>query len=184
MANEYAIVPEEEFLSLKKDVDKIKDNPLGSTKEGKNMSKNLEELNTSLTGLVKLFNAATQEMKITEDGEGKNSNNDEILARLDNLEKQNEKIAKGIVAVADMFKEFKEEMEKHQTSTGHDMNNNQQSQETDPMDGHNNPMNEGMDNNQQPNGFKPLPMNNNEMAPPSGMNMEPPKPKKKKLFSF
>lgn len=110
MTNDYAIVPEDEFSQLKTDIKNIKSNPLGSSEEGRTMVATLTELNKSMSSLVNLFNVATDELKQEEhDSSLMSEKIGPLMDRIDNLEKQNEKIAKGIVAVADMIKDLKEE---------------------------------------------------------------------------
>ncbi|MBR9676300.1 hypothetical protein GOV05_04800 [Candidatus Woesearchaeota archaeon] len=117
MSNDYAIVPENDFSKLKKDVDNIKNNPFGQSKEGQEMLRNLKDLNDSLSSLVNLFNTATEELKQEEHDSALVSEKlGPMLDRVEELGKQNEKIAKGIVAVADMVKEVKNEMQKNTSS--------------------------------------------------------------------
>ncbi|PLW79631.1 hypothetical protein C0585_06560 [Candidatus Woesearchaeota archaeon] len=112
MANDYAIVPEEDFSKLKNKVDKIESNPFGESKEGKELVTTLKDLNSSMSGLVNLFNTATEELKIEEHDSSLIAEKvGPLFEKIETLESQNEKIAKGIVAVADMVKELKMEIE-------------------------------------------------------------------------
>ncbi len=103
---EYEIVPEKEVEDLKKQVEEVRKNPLGSTPSGRELLKAVKELNESINHLTGLFQDAADSMKLEEkesDAIGKKLS--PMLEKLDTLIDQNEKIARGIVSVADMVKE-------------------------------------------------------------------------------
>jgi DNA repair exonuclease SbcCD ATPase subunit len=66
-----------------------------------------EDLAKSINSLIRLFAEASQEMKMdTHDAVLVGQKIDRIIDRLEKIEIQNEKIAKGIVALADMIEDI------------------------------------------------------------------------------
>jgi len=103
---EYEIVPHKEVLELKKQVDEIKAHPFGSTSEGKEMLAAIRRLSESMDNLTGLFQEAAEQMKLEErESELIGQKLDPLFLKIDDLIEQNKKIAKGILAVADMVKE-------------------------------------------------------------------------------
>jgi len=108
MVDDYEIVPEKDFDSLKRDVEKIKNNPLGESTEGKDLKASIDRLNDSITNLLMLFKTASESIKAeSHDTEVMSKKILPLFDRVEKLSEQNEKIAKGIVALAEMFDEFK-----------------------------------------------------------------------------
>jgi len=103
---DYDIIPHEEVLKLRKELDEIKKNPLGSTATGRELLESINSLNHNIVNLLNLFKEAAEELKF-EENEAKVVSDKMIpmLQKFDTLIDQNEKLAKGIVAVADMVKE-------------------------------------------------------------------------------
>lgn len=109
---EYAIVSKKEFMKLKQELEKIKKNPLEGSPSGANLQDSIDNLNTSLTGMMALFKEASDELKIEErDTQVVSKKLDPMMEHMETLIEQNQKIAKGIIAVADMVKEKLEEIE-------------------------------------------------------------------------
>ena len=104
--NDYDIIPHEELLKLRREVNELKQHPLGATSTGKELLETIKELNTNISNLFNLFREAAEEMKL-EESEAKMvaEKMKPMMQKFDTLIDQNEKIAKGIVAVADMVKE-------------------------------------------------------------------------------
>ena len=103
---EYAIVSKKEFLKLKNELEKLKKNPLQGTPAGENLQESIDNLSTSLNGMMSLFKEAADDLKIEErDTQIVSKKLDPLMEKVDTLIEQNQKIAKGIVAVADMVKE-------------------------------------------------------------------------------
>jgi len=72
------------------------------------LKESIDSLNSSINSLIKLLRDATEELKMEEhDSEVVDKKISPILGKIKSLEEQNEKIARGIVAVADMLKERK-----------------------------------------------------------------------------
>lgn len=108
MVNDYEIVPEKEFDSLRTDVDKIKANPFGNSAEGKALKESIDQLNNSINNLLFMFKDAATSIKTeSHDSEVMSKKMLPLFDKVERLSEQNEKIAKGIVALADMVEELK-----------------------------------------------------------------------------
>ena len=107
MADEdYDLMPHEEVIRLRREVDEIKQHPFGSSKEGKELLDAISRLSSSMDHLTGLFQEAAEQMKLEErETEMIGSKLDPLFNKMDDLIDQNSKIAKGIIAVADMVKE-------------------------------------------------------------------------------
>ena len=94
-----------EIDQLKKDVELLK------TKQGIpteiKSDDNLARLSVSIDSLIEIFKEANEELKMdTHDAVLVGEKLDKSIDSLDKMEVQNEKIAKGVVAVADMIEEL------------------------------------------------------------------------------
>ena len=70
------------------------------------LKESIDNLNNSINSLIKLFKEATEQLKMEEhDSEVVDKKISPVIQKITTLEEQNEKIARGIVAVADMLKE-------------------------------------------------------------------------------
>lgn len=108
---EYAIVSKKEFLALKKELDKLKKNPLEGSETGENLQASIDNLSKSLNVMLEVFKQAAEDMKLEEhESETVGRQLTPMNEKLDTLIDQNQKIAKGIVAIADMVKEKLEEI--------------------------------------------------------------------------
>lgn len=108
---EYAIVSKKEFLALKRELERIKKNPLEGSESGEDLQASIDNLNKSLNVMLEVFKQAAEDMKLEEhDTETVGKQLGPINEKIDTLIDQNQKIAKGIVAIADMVKEKLEEI--------------------------------------------------------------------------
>ena len=108
MANDYEIVPEKEFDALRNDVDKIKKDPISNSPQGKELKESIDKLNDSITKLLTLFKNTAETLKAEEqESQVMTTKIVPLFDKVQKLEEQNEKIAKGIVALAEMFDELK-----------------------------------------------------------------------------
>jgi len=106
MEEEYEIVPEKEVEDLKKQIEDIKKNPLGSSTSGRELVRSIKDLNDSVNHLVGLFRDAADAMKLEEkESEAIGNKLAPMLDKMNTLIDQNERIARGIVGLADMVKE-------------------------------------------------------------------------------
>ena len=91
---------------MESESDKLR-NQIDMLKKGVSTSGNNEELAESINSLIKLFAEASEDMKMdTHDAVLVSEKLDKIIERLDKIEIQNEKIARGIVALADMVEDL------------------------------------------------------------------------------
>ncbi|MBN1502719.1 hypothetical protein JW930_04185 [Candidatus Woesearchaeota archaeon] len=94
------------------DIDKITDGlaklKKGSGNEHETLVRSMNSLTGSINSLLGIFKEAAEDMKMDEhDSVLLGDRIDPIMEKLDKLLEQNEKIAKGIVALADMIDEMK-----------------------------------------------------------------------------
>lgn len=109
--DEYAIVSKKEFMTLKRELDRLKKNPLEGSEAGETLQSSIDNLNKSLNVMLEVFKQAADDMKLEEhEAETIGKQLGPITEKLDMLIDQNQKIAKGIVTVADMVKEKLEEI--------------------------------------------------------------------------
>ena len=101
--DDYALVPEHEVEELKRQVQELRKNPLGSTPEGKELTEQIESLNQTLHSLMNFFKEASESL---ERYETKPKESPRVESKVDELIEQNKKIAKGIIAVADMVRDL------------------------------------------------------------------------------
>ena len=106
-SEDYDLVPHKKIIELQNEVENIKLNPLSNIAEGRDMLKSMEKLTESMNELVSLFRGAAEEMKAGKKAE--TAEDGSLKETIADLIEQNSKIAKGIIAVADMVKELKEE---------------------------------------------------------------------------
>jgi hypothetical protein len=104
--DDFSIVPEEDIKKLKSEVAAIKQNPLASSPGGQDLLSSVNNLNTTLSNMVNLFQNASESMK-KEDQELDvfSKQIKPLMEKIDSIIDQNEKIAKGIVALADIVRD-------------------------------------------------------------------------------
>ena len=111
--DEFEIVPKKEIEGLKKDVEDIKKDPLGSAPAGKNLSGSIGDLTKSMDNMFELFKVANKEIK--EEASSLEFMKqigplfENLNKKMDKILEQHDKIADGIVAIADLVKQMKEE---------------------------------------------------------------------------
>ena len=109
-ADEYELLPREEVENLKREVERLKKEPFGSLKEGETLLEAINHLNNNIRRLIDIFSKVEADL-VKEYNEGNTADD------LKTIREQNEEIAQGIVAVADMVKEMKESPESSLTTT-------------------------------------------------------------------
>lgn len=111
-SEDYDIVPHKRLMELQRQVADLKKSPYGSTDAGKEMKQTMDNLSQSMNDLMGIFKDAAQEMKMEEhDVNVISKGMKPLMQRLDEVVEQNKKIARGIVAIADMVKEQNERLE-------------------------------------------------------------------------
>ena len=104
--DDYTLLSSKEVSELKQDMEYLKKNPLGGSHSGKTLQESIDKLNESISELIEIFKEASDMMKAEErESDVIISRIAPIEKRLDELSDQNQKIAKGILAVADMVAE-------------------------------------------------------------------------------
>ena len=96
-----------EINKIKKDIDMLKKKQGIEEPRENTLQESMSRLARSINALLKVFQEASEELKTdTHDAVLVSEKLDKIIDRLDKVEIQNEKIAKGLVAVADMVEEL------------------------------------------------------------------------------
>ena len=101
---EYEILPHTELDYLRHEVEKLKRNPLGDAQASMSLLDAMNKLNMNVVKLVEIFTSANEEMVRTFH---ETSTQEQIRKMLE----QNEKLAKGIVAVAELVKDLENKIE-------------------------------------------------------------------------
>ena len=105
--DEYELLPHKQIADLKKELERLKKGP---TPEARN---EMERLNDSINNLLSLFKEASSQMHLEEQEATMVAEKlIPIEEKLDQILDQNQKIAEGIVALADLVKELKEDQKK------------------------------------------------------------------------
>jgi len=114
--DEYELMPQKALEGMKKELEELRkhtSNIEPKTGLPKETATSIDKLSTSINQLMDLFKKASEELKLEENEEkilGKQIQ--PLIEKIDMLLDQNKKIAKGIVAIADMIKEQLPQMEK------------------------------------------------------------------------
>lgn len=99
--DEFELVPRAQLEYLRSEVERIKRNPFGDTRSSKDLLASMDSLNANVEKLVRIFETASDDIiRDYKDG----ANTEKINRMLD----QNERLAKGIVAIAELVQETKE----------------------------------------------------------------------------
>lgn len=109
----YELMPHKKIKNIKKEIENLKKKAETESFTSKSFMKSVGSLTQSIDSLMELFKEATESMKMEEQAEEEVSKKiTPLLARMDDIEEQNRKIAQGIVTIADMVTELKEDIEK------------------------------------------------------------------------
>ena len=93
---EYELLPYEELEELRRELKEIKRNPLKGYEKADDLKTSIDSLNQTMQDLIKLFSETNDELI-------KNFEKDSIEKHFEIISSQNEKIAKGILAVAELI---------------------------------------------------------------------------------
>lgn len=99
---DYELLPKQEVDNLKKELERLKKHPFGDLSEGKDILEAVNNLNSSIKKLIDIFTKAEADL-------AKEYGEQSPAGVLNDIKDQNEQIAQGLVAVADMVKEMKDE---------------------------------------------------------------------------
>jgi hypothetical protein len=97
VSDDYQLVPRDELEKLKKEVADLKGRPPGDFETSANLLHAMDRLSGQIARLVRLFEEADKQL-YEEYGQKHNGDN-----KLDRLIDQNQKIARGVLAVADLI---------------------------------------------------------------------------------
>ena len=106
---EYEILPEKEIQELKEELRKLKEFEITPSKK---MGVQLIELNTKLDKLLGIFEEATTALQLEEGGLSFKEKMKPMAEKMNKILEQNSEIAQGIVAVADLVKDLREDLGK------------------------------------------------------------------------
>ncbi|MFH0869790.1 MAG: hypothetical protein V1866_01915 [archaeon] len=99
--DEYELLPRQEVENLKRELERLKKNPLGELKEGKSFLDSVNVLNDNIKKLIDIFTKAEADL-------AKEYSQGNPAQDLKVIKEQNEQIAQGLIAVADLVKDMKE----------------------------------------------------------------------------
>ena len=105
--DDYELIPKHELENLRKEVEKLKKNPLGDLPEGETLVDEVKSLNSNIKKLIDLFASTESEL-------AKEYSDSSPAQELRSVRDQNEQIAQGILALADMIKEMKDDSSSRQ----------------------------------------------------------------------
>lgn len=106
---DYEILPQKEIQELKNELQKLKDFEITPSKK---LGVQLVELNTKLDKLLSVFEEASTALQLEEGGLSFKDKMKPVVEKMNKILEQNSEIAQGIVAVADLVKDLREEMNK------------------------------------------------------------------------
>src|SRR3989344_8433907 len=105
---EYEILPHKEITELKDQLEKLKSFEVAPTKK---LTVNLVELNAKIEKLLNIFEEASRQINVEEGGLTFQEKMRPIFEKMNKILEQNSEIAEGIVAVADLIKDFRTDLE-------------------------------------------------------------------------
>jgi hypothetical protein len=106
---DYEILPQKEIQELKEELRKLKEFEITPSKK---MGVQLVELNTKLDKLLSIFEEATTALQLEEGGLSFKEKMRPVVEKMNKILEQNSEIAQGIVAVADLVKDLREDLGK------------------------------------------------------------------------
>lgn len=113
-----SILPNGDMENMRREIELLKKKQgIGSRTEQEDPKDSAAALSRSINSLMRIFKEASEDMKMdTHDAVLVSQKLDKILDRLDKIEAQNEKIAKGIVAIADMVEDIQDDAQRPSVS--------------------------------------------------------------------
>lgn len=106
---EYELLPHKEVEELKGELSKLKSFDVQPTKK---LIVNLVELNTKIDKLTNIFEEASRQITLEEGGLTFHDKMKPLVDRMNKILQQNSEIAEGIVAVADLVKDLRNDLER------------------------------------------------------------------------
>ncbi len=110
--DEYELIPEDELIKLKRDIQKLRGRTSSGETNHSGVEISIDELNTSINKMLEVFVKAAQTYDVEEsDGNLMTKNLEPLATKIEVLQEQNQKIAKGIVAVSDLMQNVFDKLE-------------------------------------------------------------------------
>jgi hypothetical protein len=106
---DYEILPQKEIQELKDELRKLKDFEITPSKK---MQVSLVEVNTKLDKLLSIFEEAMTALQVEEGGLSFKEKMRPVAEKMNKILEQNSEIAQGIVAVADLVRDLREDLGK------------------------------------------------------------------------
>ncbi|MEM4246716.1 MAG: hypothetical protein QXR48_04770 [Candidatus Woesearchaeota archaeon] len=106
---EYEILPQKEISELKEELRKLKEFEITPSKK---MQVSLVEVNNKLDKLLSIFEEAMTALQVEEGGLSFKEKMRPIVEKMNKILEQNSEIAQGIVAVADLVRDLREDLGK------------------------------------------------------------------------
>ena len=104
------LLPTEEVDRLKREIGTLRRRQWLIEPPSDDMRSSMAAMSRSINSLLRVFKEASEDMKMdTHEAVLVSQKIEKILERLDKIEIQNEKIAKGIVAIADMIEDLQQD---------------------------------------------------------------------------
>jgi len=126
--DDYDLIPHSELKKLKKGISDIK----GGDSNTSGMQDSMAMLSESLNSMISIFSEAKKELQIEDEEKELLSNKiDPMLQKIEGLNDQNEKIAEGILSLADMIKKLEDKIDAVVESQGNIVNVVKEIPETD-----------------------------------------------------
>ncbi len=163
---DYEILPQKEIQELKDELRKLKEFEITPSKK---MQVSLVELNNKLDKLLSIFEEATTALQVEEGGLSFKDKMRPLAEKMNKILEQNSEIAQGIVAVADLVRDLRDDIGKGP------MMKEQSIEPTPPMPMGQGPMGPPM--MPRPGGMPPMP----GMMPPG---LPPPPPQRRRRFGI
>lgn len=98
--NDYELVSKSELEYLRKEVEKLKKNPLGDSHSNKTLLESMDQLSLSTNKMINILETANDDIV-------RDYKEHSTSQRMDKIIEQNEKLAKGMIIIADLLKEIK-----------------------------------------------------------------------------
>jgi len=106
---EYEILPQKEIAELKEELRKLKEFEITPTKK---LQVSLVEVNNKLDKLLSIFEEAMTALQVEEGGLSFKEKMRPLVEKMNKILEQNSEIAQGIVAVADLVRNLREDLGK------------------------------------------------------------------------
>lgn len=106
--DDYEILPEKEVKGLRDELKKVKECEVSPSRK---MYVAINELNSKLDRLIAIFDEANKELKVEEGGLSFQEKMRPLAEKMNKILEQNSEIAEGIVAIADIVKDFRTDLE-------------------------------------------------------------------------